>query len=98
MWGGIRDEKKPRLTLRIGATGNTGSYATPNISAHPIEGLVGSRSVDEANSALSRSGEIVIPSPTYEYLVRSLLLHEKLDYGLHNEWVEKDLEETTFVA
>ena len=57
-----RDEKNPRLRLRIGETGDTGSYAALNISTHPIDGLVGRRSVDEAESALSGNGSIAIPT------------------------------------
>ena len=46
---------------------------------------------------MSRNGAIAIPIPTYGYLGGSLLLHEKLDYDLHNERVEKDLEDMTYV-
>ena len=58
-----RDEKNPRLRLRIGETGNARSYATRNISTQSIGGVAGRRSVDEAESALSRGGAIATPSP-----------------------------------
>ena len=65
---GNLDERNPMPELRIGATGNTGSYAALNISTHPIDGLVGRRSVEGVNSELSRNGGIAIPSTTYGYL------------------------------
>ena len=36
-----REQKTPRLKLRIGATGHKGSYGTLHIMTHSIEGIVG---------------------------------------------------------
>ena len=64
---------------------------------HPIDGLVGSRSVEEANSALRKNGAIEIPMPTYGYLRGRQLTHGKLGYDLHNLWEGKDLYEMIYV-
>ena len=50
--GGNREERNPRLKLRIGTTGNTGIYAALNILTQAIEGVVGRSSVDEVDSEL----------------------------------------------
>ena len=61
--GGIRDERNPMPRLRIDTTGNTGIYATLNVMAQSIEGIVGKRSVGVVNAPLAGRGLISIPSP-----------------------------------
>ena len=72
---GNREGGNPRLKLRVGPTGNTGSYAALNIITHPIGGIVGRRSVAEVDSSLSLSGYIAIPIPEYGYLMGGRILN-----------------------
>ena len=63
LMGKIREEPNSRLRLRFGTTGYPGSYATLNIMAESIGGIVGNISSNEADAALIGRGLIAIPNP-----------------------------------
>ena len=59
------EHHQSRLKLRIGPAGKTGPYATLNIMAQTIDGIVGKRYAEEAAQSLRNNGAIDIPNPTY---------------------------------
>ena len=68
-----------------------------NATVATIEGVIGTRSLEAANAALWARGEMAeIPAPDYGYLRGSLLLREKIDYDLCNDWVGSNLGELTY--
>ena len=81
----------------IGSAGNTGNVASVNAMVDTIEGIAGPRSMVEANEALAARGLLAeMPSPDYGYVRSSLILHERMDFNIYNDWVSGSLNELAY--
>ena len=51
-----------------------------------------------ANASLAERGVLTeLPVPNYGYLGSSVILHERIDNGIYNGWVDGNLDELTYV-
>ena len=91
------EQRQGRLKLTIGPTAKTGTYATLNIMAQTIGGIVGNKSQEEVAEATASSGSIEIPDPTYGYFGASQLGRESDGRNLQNDWAVRDLEGLIYV-
>ena len=95
--GHNREEGDPRRHLMIGTTGNAGNVAAINATVGTIGGIVGSRSLVEANEALAAMGDLAeMHAPDYGYLRGSLLLRERMDFDIRTYWAGGNLGELTY--
>ena len=67
--------------------------------ADAIEGIVGPRSMMEANESMWERGLLTgIPAPDYGYVASTPILHERerMAFGLYNDWLGGNLGELTY--
>ena len=46
---------------------------------------------------MKNNGDVDIPGPTYGYFRGSPITRERMDTGLYNDWVRRDLDEMIYV-
>ena len=91
------EEWNPRRNLRIGTTGTACNVAAINVMVETIEGVVGAQSLVEANEALAAIGHLSeMHVPEYGYARGILLLRERMDFDLCNDWARGDLDALTY--